>query len=59
MERGRGERDRYRRYETRTIIKELSPEVIDGVRLIISFFTSPQSPRSGPEGPVSDRMHGG
>ena len=31
------------RYETRTIIKELSPEVIDGVRLIISFFTGPSS----------------
>lgn len=30
--------------------KRVSPEVIDGVRLIISFFTSPQSPRSGPEG---------
>lgn len=41
--RRQGETDRYRRYETRTIIKELSPEVIDGVRLIISFFTGPSS----------------
>ena len=40
----------YRRYETRTIRKELSPEVIDGVRLIISFFTSPPHRVAGPKG---------